>query len=78
MTRVKNSPASLTIADNISRMQQDVQLLADQIRSAAQSNSARPLRIRGGGTKDFLGAALQGEVLDTRGINQVVAYEPTE
>ena len=59
-------------------MQQDVQLLADQIRSAAQSNSARPLRIRGGGTKDFLGAALQGEVLDTCGLNQVVAYEPTE
>lgn len=38
----------------------------------------RPLRIRGGGSKDFYGQALAGEVLDTRGHAGVVAYEPSE
>jgi len=37
-----------------------------------------PLRIRGGGSKDFYGEALAGEVLDTRGHCGIVAYEPTE
>ena len=37
-----------------------------------------PLRLRGGGTKDFYGNALSGEVLDTRGYAGIVAYEPTE
>jgi glycolate oxidase FAD binding subunit len=36
------------------------------------------LRIRGGGTKDFYGNALEGEVLDTRGHAGIVDYEPTE
>jgi glycolate oxidase FAD binding subunit len=40
--------------------------------------SKRALRIRGGGTKDFYGNALQGEVLDTRGFAGIVDYEPTE
>lgn len=37
-----------------------------------------PLRIRGGGTKDFYGNAPRGEVLDTRAYAGVVDYEPTE
>jgi glycolate oxidase FAD binding subunit len=37
-----------------------------------------PLRLRGGGSKDFYGQALAGEVLDTRSYHGVVAYEPTE
>jgi glycolate oxidase FAD binding subunit len=36
------------------------------------------LRIRGGGSKDFYGQALQGEVLDTRPLNGIVSYEPSE
>ena len=36
------------------------------------------MRIRGGGTKDFYGNALEGEVLDTRGHAGIVDYEPTE
>ena len=35
-------------------------------------------RIRGGGTKDFYGQALDGEVLDTRAYAGIVDYEPTE
>lgn len=38
----------------------------------------KPLRIRGGGTKDFYGQTLTGEILDTRGYSGIVDYEPTE
>ena len=48
----------------------------DQIRNAAAR--ATPLRIRGGGSKDFYGEALEGEILDTSGLNGVVSYEPSE
>jgi glycolate oxidase FAD binding subunit len=37
-----------------------------------------PLRIRGGGSKDFYGNAPAGEILDTRGHSGIVGYEPTE
>ncbi len=36
------------------------------------------LRIRGAGTKDFLGEALEGELLDIRPLAGVVDYEPSE
>jgi len=48
----------------------------DRIRAAVASRT--PLRIRGGGTKDFYGEALDGEVLDTRAHAGIVSYEPTE
>jgi len=38
----------------------------------------KPLRLRGGGSKDFYGGPLVGEVLDTRGYSGIVGYEPTE
>ena len=37
-----------------------------------------PLRPRGGGSKDFYGGALAGDVLDTRDHAGIVSYEPTE
>ena len=40
--------------------------------------NGRPLRIRGGGTKDWYGQRLEGDVLDTRGYTGIVDYEPTE
>ena len=46
------------------------------ILDAAARKSA--LRIRGGGTRDFYGGELQGEVLDTRAHAGIVDYEPTE
>ena len=49
---------------------------ADTIRAAAAGG--RRLRLRGGGTKDFYGQALEGEILDTRAYSGVVAYDPTE
>ncbi|MDE2002594.1 MAG: FAD-binding protein, partial [Betaproteobacteria bacterium] len=50
--------------------------LQERVRAAAAER--RPLRIRGGGTKDFYGQALAGEVLDTRSLSGIVSYEPTE
>ena len=50
--------------------------LTDQVRSAIAD--ARALHIRGGGSKDFLGETRQGEMLDTRVLQGVVSYEPSE
>jgi glycolate oxidase FAD binding subunit len=50
--------------------------LTDTIRSAAAR--ASPLRIRGGGTKDFYGEALRGEVLETNAHRGIIDYDPTE
>ena len=50
--------------------------ITDRVRAAAAHQT--PLRIRGGGTKDFHGLALQGEVLDTRALSGIVSYEPSE
>ena len=49
---------------------------AERVRRAAASGSS--LRIRGGGSKDFYGDALEGELLDTSPLNGVVSYEPSE
>ncbi|KGF82776.1 glycolate oxidase [Massilia sp. JS1662] len=43
-----------------------------------QVRAGRPLRIRGGGTKDWYGQRLAGDILDTRGYTGIVDYEPTE
>jgi glycolate oxidase FAD binding subunit len=48
----------------------------ERIRSA--SADKQPLRLRGGGSKDFYGQTLCGEVLDTRAYAGIVAYEPSE
>jgi glycolate oxidase FAD binding subunit len=40
--------------------------------------AGRPLRIRGGGSKDWYGQTPQGTLLDTRAYTGIVDYEPTE
>jgi len=50
--------------------------ITDRIRSAAADGT--PLRIRGGGSKDFYGNRLEGELLDTTGLSGILSYEPTE
>ncbi len=47
-----------------------------RIRAAAASGDR--LRIRGGGSKDFYGEALEGDVLDITPLNGVISYEPSE
>jgi glycolate oxidase FAD binding subunit len=53
-----------------------LKLLIDRVQSAQKSNAQ--LRIRGGGSKDFYGETPQGELLDTRVLEGVSSYEPTE
>ena len=49
-----------------------------QQRIQAAAAGGTGLRLRGGGSKDFYGNALRGEILDTRSYAGVVTYEPTE
>ena len=49
---------------------------SERIRRATERQE--PLRIRGGGTKDWYGQTVQGEVLDTREWRGIVAYDPAE
>lgn len=53
-----------------------LQHLIDQIHTAATRRS--PLRIRGGGSKDFYGESLHGDILDTSDYRGIVSYEPSE
>jgi glycolate oxidase FAD binding subunit len=57
-------------------MQDTLQHFTDRILHATQTGQA--LRLRGGGTKDFLGQSLQGEVLDTTAYSGILSYEPSE
>jgi glycolate oxidase FAD binding subunit len=50
--------------------------LAEQIRSAQADRAS--LRVRGGGSKDFYGEQLGGDILDTRGLSGICSYEPSE
>jgi len=55
---------------------QSIEHFQERVRAA--SADKRPLRIRGGGSKDWYGQRLEGEILDTRGYTGIVDYEPTE
>jgi glycolate oxidase FAD binding subunit len=48
----------------------------ERVRAALADSS--PLRIRGGGSKDFHALQLQGDILDTRALSGIVSYEPSE
>ncbi|MES2299856.1 MAG: glycolate oxidase subunit GlcE [Pseudomonadota bacterium] len=47
-----------------------------QIQASAAAGTA--LRLRGGGSKDWYGQRIEGDILDTRAYSGIVAYEPTE
>lgn len=49
---------------------------SDSVRAAAADGGR--LRLRGGGSKDFLGGPLAGELLDTRGYCGIVEHDPGE
>jgi glycolate oxidase FAD binding subunit len=57
-------------------VQEPVDRLATAVRAAASNKS--PLCIRGGGTKDFYGGSIRGEVFATSSYRGIVDYEPTE
>jgi glycolate oxidase FAD binding subunit len=53
-----------------------IERFAESVRAASRRGA--PLRLRGGGTKDFYGQELEGEVLDTRAHAGIVSYEASE
>ncbi len=53
-----------------------LQLLIDRVGNALDAGV--PLCLRGGGTKDFYGETPQGELLDTRVLEGISSYEPSE
>ena len=57
-------------------MEDQLNSLIEAVRQAGADG--RVLRLRGGGSKDFWGQGLTGEVLDTRGYRGIVSYEPSE
>ncbi|HJV01023.1 MAG TPA: glycolate oxidase subunit GlcE [Burkholderiaceae bacterium] len=57
-------------------MQAIITQYQERIRAATAAGT--PLRLRGGGTKDWYGNMPTGELLDTRAYSGVLAYEPTE
>ncbi|QGW80282.1 glycolate oxidase subunit GlcE [Variovorax paradoxus] len=57
-------------------MDQALSHIVERVRAAA--SDATPLRIRGGGTKDFHGELLQGEILGTSALAGITSYEPSE
>jgi len=54
----------------------DLQPFQERIRAAAAAR--QPLRIRGGGSKDFYGGRLEGELLDVSALSGITHCEPTE
>ena len=50
--------------------------ITDRIQAAAADRT--PLRLRGGGSKDFYGQSLQGELLDLTPLTGITSYEPSE
>lgn len=50
--------------------------LGERIRAASAAGT--PLRIRGGGSKDFYGERLEGELLETAPLAGIISYEPSE
>lgn len=57
-------------------MDSSLRHLTDRILAAAADGT--PLRIRGGGSKDFYGQTLQGAVLDVSRYRGITSYEPSE
>jgi len=57
-------------------MEHAIHQITDRIHAARTDRT--PLRIRGGGSKDFYGLSLQGEVVDTTTLNGIISYEPSE
>ncbi|MEG1374509.1 MAG: glycolate oxidase subunit GlcE, partial [Comamonas sp.] len=56
----------------------DAALPQIQARVRAAIAEQTPLRIRGGGSKDFHAMQLQGDIVDTRSLTGIVSYEPSE
>jgi glycolate oxidase FAD binding subunit len=61
---------------SLNAMDAPLRHITDRIRAAVDDGT--PLRIRAGGSKDFYGQSLQGELLDVSALSGIISYEPTE
>lgn len=59
-----------------SPLQTAIESLTERVRQSAAQGGG--LHIRGGGSKDFYGAARSGDLLETTGLRGIVNYEPSE
>ena len=57
-------------------MDSELHRITERVRAALTHGTA--LRIRGGGSKDFYGQSLQGELLDVSALRGIISYEPSE
>jgi glycolate oxidase FAD binding subunit len=57
-------------------MDSELRRITERVRAALKHGTA--LRVRGGGSKDFYGQSLQGEVLDVSALRGIISYEPSE
>lgn len=57
-------------------MNSSLRRITDRILAASADHSA--LRLRAGGSKDFYGESLQGELLDLSPLTGIISYEPSE
>ena len=77
---MNDSTLSRQSTDTVSKVYPDLNALLDTIREAASAPSSqrKAFRIHGSGSHDFFGESLEGELLETRGLNGIVQYEPSE
>ncbi|MEI7538491.1 MAG: glycolate oxidase subunit GlcE [Comamonadaceae bacterium] len=57
-------------------MESELRQITERVRAALTHGTV--LRVRGGGSKDFYGQSLQGEVLDVSAWRGIISYEPSE
>ena len=69
-------PSTGSLINPSGLMDSALQQITDRVRAAAANGTQ--VRIRGGGSKDFYGQSLQGEVLDTTPLSGIISYEPSE
>lgn len=77
---MNDSTLSSQSADPLSRAYPDLNALLATIRKAASHTSSerQVFRLHGSGSHDFYGESLEGELLETRGLQGIVHYEPSE
>jgi glycolate oxidase FAD binding subunit len=75
-SRCSGRPYHCGQQETVCTMEKTLISLIERVRHAAAQHT--PLCIRGGGSKDFYGESLQGEVLDTRAYCGITSYEPSE
>jgi len=75
-----NAAPSLNASKTLQSPSPNLESLLETIRAAASApESSRPgFRIHGSGSHDFYGESLEGQLLETRGLQGEVRYEPSE